>query len=363
MKAQVFEMRVINISSVFFIPRVRQFPDGVSEWDGWRFIFNSDNEDYDYLVVCNDLHAPIRLRCAPEKTIHVGTEPPSYYRYRRNFLKQFAWAITQDPRLRHPGRILHQPGITWHIGWRTDSANSCNTLDFCELEALFNVPKTKLISVITSNKAITSAHAKRLEFAKRLKAHYGKKMDFYGRGIVPMDDKLDALGEYRFSVVLENSSFNHYFSEKFTDCVIAGTYPIYFGCPNLKKYFPQNSFVRININRFASSVKIIDKAIKQEFDKKHRDALQTARDLAMRKHNLFPMLIDIIKNIEAGKYGDANPPKSFGEEMLPFGHQKFHAMFGPKYVHPVRKFLRQLAENHTFFNSLRRLYRKMRYGG
>jgi len=355
-------MRVINISSVHPIPWVRQFPDDILEWDGWRFIINAEDEDYDYLVACDDLHAPIKLRCAPEKTIHAGGEPPSVRRYQQGFLKQFAWIITQDTRLRHPGRILYQPGLSWFIGWQPGSTNPGNTLNYYALEALFDVPKTKLISVIASDKAFTRTHAKRLEFAKKLKAHYGRKIDFYGRGFVPMDDKLKALKEYRFSVVLENANCNHYFSEKFTDCVIAGTYPIYFGCPNLEQYFPQNSFARIDINKFTSSVKTIDNAIKQEFDKKYRQTLRVARNLAMRKHNLFPMLIDIIKNIEAGKYGDTKLPRTFGEELLPFGHQKFQAMFGPKYVHPVRKFLRQLADNHAFFNFLRRIYRQVKRG-
>ena len=365
------KMRVINISSVHrSIPWARQFPDNTFEWDGWRFIINAENEDYDYLVVCHDLHAPIKPNCAPEKIILAGSEPPAVWKYQPNFLKQFAWVITQDTRLKHPARILYQPGIPWYIGWRPDSTNLCDTLNYRELETLFNETKTKLISVIASDKKVTPIHIKRLEFAHKLKAHYGKRMDFYGRsfkrmgfygrGFTPMDDKLDALKEYRFSVVLENSNINHYFTEKFTDCVIAGTYPIYFGCPNLEQYFPQNSFVRININRFASSVKIIDNAIEEEFDKKYRQPLQMARDLAMRKHNLFPMLIDIIKDIEAGKYGKANLPRTFGGEMLPFGHQKFRAMFGPKYIHPFRKFLRQLANNYAFFNFLRAIYRKLK---
>jgi len=353
-------MSTINISSVHPIQWARQCPGGNLEWDEWRFIINADNEDYDYLVVVDDLHAPIKLRCAPEKTIHAGGEPPSVHRYHPHFLKQFAWVITQDTRIKHPGRILYPPGLPWAIGWQKESTDPCNILNYRELEALFNVPKTKLISVIASNKVFAPSHAKRLDFAKKLKAHYGNKMDFYGRGLVPMNDKLEALKEYRFSVTLENSNFRHYFTEKFTDCVIAGTYPIYFGCPNLKQYFPQNSFTRININKFASSVKTIDIAIKQEFDKKYRQELRIARNLAMRKYNFFPMLIAIIKDIEAGKYGNTKLPRTFGEEMLPFGHQKFRTLFGPKYVHPVRKFLRQLIKNYAFFTFLYRIYCKFK---
>jgi len=360
-------MRIINISTIHHdtspvhrIPWTRHSPEANLGWNGWRFIINGDKEDYDYLVVADDLHAPIKLRCAPERTIHAGGEPPSVHRYRPSFLRQFAWVITQDTRIRHPGRILHQPGLAWFIGWQPNSANPNGVMSYKELEALFDVPKTKLISVISSNKTISSDHLKRFEFVKKLKAHYGEKIDLYGRGHAPIEDKLTALKEYRFHVALENSSFNHYFSEKLTDCVIAGAYPIYYGCPNLKEYFPRDSFVRININRFASCIRIIDDAIRRALDKRNRRALRTARDLAMQKHNFLPMIINIINGIEAGKYGSTRPPETYNGEMLPFGHQKFHTLFGPKYVHPVRKFLRSLIKKYGFFRFLYGIYCKLK---
>jgi len=354
-------LKIINVSSRHrTIPWSRQFPEPSMEWVGWRFIFNGDNEDYDYLVVCDDLHVPLKLRCAPERTIHAGGEPPSVYRYPSPYLKQFAWVITQNTHIKHPGRILYQPGLAWLIGF--DAANPYDMMSYRELEALFDVPKTRLISVIASDKTFTSAHSRRFDFARKIKAYYGEKIDLYGRGLMPVNDKLDALKGYRFSIVLENSRVKHYFSEKLTDCIIAGAYPIYFGCPNLKQYFPQNSFARIDINKFASSVETIDNAIKQEFDKKYREELRKARDLAMRKHNFFPMIIDIIKGIESGKYGRTKPPRFFNGRILPFAHQEFQAMFGPKYVHPARRFLVQLANNYKFFNFLYRIYRKVKHG-
>jgi hypothetical protein len=39
-----------------------------------------------------------------------------------------------------------------------------------------------------------------------------------------------------FQVVIENSSRNGYFTEKLIDCLITGTVPIYYGCPNLEDY-------------------------------------------------------------------------------------------------------------------------------
>lgn len=49
--------------------------------------------------------------------------------------------------------------------------------------------KTKLISVITSNKAFTKGHLKRIEFVEKLKAYYGDKLDVFGQGFNSFEDK------------------------------------------------------------------------------------------------------------------------------------------------------------------------------
>jgi len=356
-------MRVINISSPHTNAWLRQFPHGKPEWNGWRFVFNEESCDYDYLVVFDDLHAPIKPLFRPENTIHLATEPPSVHSYAVPFLGQFSWIVTQDTRVKHPGVIYSQPGLTWFIGWKPGSLEDHSTLNFEQLHDLFEAPRTKLLSVISSNKAFTPEHAKRLHFAKKLKEHYGDKIDFFGRGFTQMDDKLDALRDYRFNVVLENSSADHYFSEKFTDCVIAGAYPLYFGCPNLDQYFPQGSFLRIDIENFEKSILMIDAAIAEGLDKKNRNELRLARDLAMYKHNLFPMLVKLIEGIEAGKYGPAAKPVLLDDSLLPFGSERFKTLLTPAMASSFRSRLSGLANRNPFFAHLRTAYRLIRGRG
>ena len=348
--------RVINISSPHTNAWLRQFPNGEAVWDGWRFVFNEVEGPYDYLVVFDDLHTPFELQCDPQNTIHLATEPPSFHHYAEPFLSQFAWAVTQDKGVKHPGVIYRQPGMAWFLGWNPASASDCSVLSFEELEKLFDLPKTKLISVIASSKTVTSGHAKRLRFAKKLKQHYGDQIDFYGRGFKPMDDKLEALQDYRFNVVLENSSFDDYFSEKFTDCVIAGAYPLYHGCPNLERYYPAGSFARIDIGNFDSAVAVIDQAIAESWDKLKRQELRVARDLTMHKHNLFPMLIELITDIENGKYGKTAQPVALDEQLLPFRSERYKKHFAPLFALPSRERLSSLANDNAFFGFLRRAY-------
>ena len=303
-------MKTINLVSIHPNPWLRQFPNNIPEWDGCRFIFNADNQNYDYLVVFDKISAPIAISCNPQNVIHLSTEPNIHLHYNEEYLNQFAWTIRQgDQGKEDQGAIFHQPGLNWHIGTMPGKNDFDKILNFEQIIDLFNQPKTKLICVISSKITSSPQHRERLKFARKLKNHFGNKIDFYGRGIATMDDKLEALKDYRFHVVLESYSREHYFSEKLSDCILAGAFPIYYGCPNLDKYFDKNAYRRIDIQNFQDSVNIIKNTINEELDKKCRSALLEARDLILYKHNLFPMLINLIQDIEAGKYGLPNSTK------------------------------------------------------
>lgn len=95
-------------------------------------------------------------------------------------------------------------------------------------------PKSKLCSIITSEKDLTEGHQLRHEIVKR----FGDKVDIYGHDGDPMDSKLDALRDYQYSIVVENAKVDYWFTEKLIDCFATGTIPIYWGCPSVSKFFP-----------------------------------------------------------------------------------------------------------------------------
>ena len=49
-----------------------------------------------------------------------------------------------------------------------------------------------------------------------------------------------------FHICVENNNANDYFTEKIIDCIITKTVPIYYGCPNIGKYFDLNGMIIIN---------------------------------------------------------------------------------------------------------------------
>ena len=61
--------------------------------------------------------------------------------------------------------------------------------------------------------------------------------------LIPNTTKWDGLENYSYSIAIENESLKNYFSEKFTDCILARTIPIYYGCPNISDFFQINVII------------------------------------------------------------------------------------------------------------------------
>lgn len=99
--------------------------------------------------------------------------------------------------------------------------------------------KTKVISMIASNKRMCSGHEKRLEWVERI----GDQVDLYGRGFNEIATKEEGLCDYMFSVVIENDTYNSYFTEKILDCFATGTIPVYLGSPDIGEFFNPDGII------------------------------------------------------------------------------------------------------------------------
>lgn len=99
--------------------------------------------------------------------------------------------------------------------------------------------KSKMISMISSNKNFTEGHLKRLEWLSRI----GDQVDVYGRGFNEIEFKEEGLCDYMFSVVIENGFYESYFTEKILDCFATGTIPVYLGSPDIKNYFNEDGII------------------------------------------------------------------------------------------------------------------------
>jgi hypothetical protein len=69
------------------------------------------------------------------------------------------------------------------------------------------------------------------------------EIDCFGKGINPIESKLDALRDYRFSVAMENTREDYYYTEKLIDCFLTETVPIYWGCPSIHEVFDSRGMI------------------------------------------------------------------------------------------------------------------------
>ena len=105
--------------------------------------------------------------------------------------------------------------------------------------------KDKLLSIIASQKNDTVGHKLRHQAIKSIISKT-TNFDIFGRAYNPIDYKLEALKNYAFSIVIENSKSDYYFTEKLIDSFMTGTVPIYWGCPSIGNFFNLNGILVFN---------------------------------------------------------------------------------------------------------------------
>ncbi|MEN6462768.1 MAG: glycosyltransferase family 10 [Syntrophomonas sp.] len=291
----------IKLSSDLPDPLIRQTPGSLGIWGDCKFFFNQDVEECDFWVVYDGVHNTESTICPPQNVILITAEPPSVYLYPQVFLNQFAVVVTCQRNINHTSVIHTQTGLPWYAGRRfidMDKMQSIVTKDYSALKNMRDYQKSKLISVICSDKRFTEGHRKRHKFVQRLQSYFGIDIDVFGRGIRAIEDTWDAISNYRYHVVIENSSFPDYWTEKLADTFLAGAYPIYYGCTNLYDYFRQDMYTPINIDNEEESLKIIDWCIRENLYEKSIASIKEARDLILDVFNMFPLIANLVKELD-----------------------------------------------------------------
>ena len=286
-------------------PAERQTPGRAAVWGNCRFLINQPVKECDYWVVFGHLDEPEATRCPPNNTLLITGEPPSIRSYSKKFAGQFAAAISCHPDLPCAEVLLGQQALPWHLGRKQGPVGDVVwDKDYDELKATGEPEKTKLLSVISSDKDFTPGHCRRSEFVAKLKEHFGDRLDVFGRGVREIEDKWDALAPYKYHFALENSSYPHYWTEKLSDTFLAYSFPIYGGCPNVQDYFPEGSLLAIDMDRPESAMGAIEKALQQNLWECSREARAEARNLVLDKYNLFALVAGFVE--ERVKKSDAS---------------------------------------------------------
>jgi hypothetical protein len=152
---------------------------------------------------------------------------------RRNYLaaialrRRYFRIITHRPAMaRWTGNALVMPfGGSWVDTWQPQTR-----------------VKSAHMSLIASSKNELEGHALRHRTAAWCR-QTGQDVDLLGKAYRPLDRKEDGLVPYRYSVVIENSREEGYFTEKLVDCLLCGALPIYWGAPDIARYFDPNGLI------------------------------------------------------------------------------------------------------------------------
>lgn len=114
-----------------------------------------------------------------------------------------------------------------------------------------SAPKRFEVSFVCGHKAKVDGHRLRQRIwlsredlktpTRFLASSFGAPPGLQGDGL--LGERKDTLFESQFQLTIENCREPNYFSEKLVDCLKTRTVPIYWGCPNIGKWFNTSGMI------------------------------------------------------------------------------------------------------------------------
>ncbi|MDQ8195148.1 glycosyltransferase family 10 [Coraliomargarita sp. SDUM461004] len=275
---------------------LRQTPQGLGKWNEVQFHINQNDGPCDFVVVFAGHYSKIEAPVAPANTLFIAGEPPAIKRYTEAYLAQFHSVICSDLSVAHPNKHITQQGHPWFCGLQFQAdGTKVPVKSYDDFVKDTHIPKTKLLSVVCSDKQKKEGHKKRYDFVNQLKEAFGDEMDLYGTGQNPIADKSDALRPYQYHIAIENSCAPDYWTEKLSDCYLEGTFPFYSGCPNIEKYFDSGAYKRIDMNDPEAAIHTIRTSIQAQQYQRAIPALSKAKEQVLNQYNFFNVITEHIK--------------------------------------------------------------------
>lgn len=100
--------------------------------------------------------------------------------------------------------------------------------------------KSSEVSILTSDKKTTQGHLLRHAIVER----FEDRLHVYGEPYTSyLPSKVPTLRRYRYAIIVESDQRDWYFTEKLIDCISQGTIPIYWGCPDIGRFFDMDGIL------------------------------------------------------------------------------------------------------------------------
>ena len=224
---------------------ITQFKTSEKDIEGFEFVYD---DTYDFMVIFGYSNVEIKQGV---NSILFPQEPTWTGGHQKNFtdnIKPFGFEKTkyskEEKIIETVAHMFYGGRGPWEEGF-----------DFWNYENLMSnsFPKTKGFCSFISNRGKDDVtHPMGCMYGERVSLvnniHESVPfIDFYGWGnegnFKPFSHKKgDAIKDYKFCLTIENSHEKYYISEKFYDCILTNTIPIYYGCPNIKDYWTENGY-------------------------------------------------------------------------------------------------------------------------
>jgi hypothetical protein len=284
----------VRLSSIYSQwPWFRQTPGNDGVWGDLRFQLDDGNADAEWLVVYDEPAPSLRTNTPYERRILFIAEPPGLKDYRSAFVNQFGVLVSPYAIPAFRGRaFIQQSALPWHYGMDHRPERYATAMQWPALAA--DKPKSKLASIICSQKASLPYHRQRLAFVERLEARLGHRVDVFGRDSRPIDDKQEGIAAYKYHIAVENNEIDHFWTEKVADAYIGGCFPIFAGCKNIGSYFDPRSLRQIDIGDPDRAIDEIESILDSTLWEDNRLHIQESRRRVMTEYNLFAVVAKII---------------------------------------------------------------------
>ncbi len=171
--------------------------------------------------------------------------------------------------------------------------------------------KLDKLASVCSSKNFDEGHILRNDFIRYIEANSDNiknNLDIFGRENyhkfktyarqLPNDDKVNSLLPYKYHLAFENNSEHNYATEKIWEPILCETLCFYWGCPNLEEHLDSNAFVRLDAKDFDGSMKLIEKAMKEDWWSQRIDSIRKEKKKILEEIAFFPNLEKLIEKYE-----------------------------------------------------------------
>ena len=175
-----------------------------------------------------------------------------------------------------------------------------------QIEIPQTYPETRHDQVLSilSDKKFDIGHQKRIQFIKYLEKEKKKYMHVFGKenyhqfnnykGQLKENKKENEYLNYKYVFACENNSEINYASEKIWEPILCECLTFYWGCPNLEIHIDNQAFVRLDLDNFEDSMKLIEQAIQENWWSQRIDMIKKEKKRIMEELGFFPQLENII---------------------------------------------------------------------